>query len=266
MAETVTCLSGASTSLSTAVIVTVPVLLIEPAAMVSVVFALRLKSSATAGSTGAADTVSVTASLETPLSVAVTVVEPSFSPIDEVPSTSDTVGVSSSSVIVRVSSVGFATPLPPAAVAETVTCFSGASTSLSTAVIVTVPVLAVSPAAMVSVVLSLSVKSSATAGSTGAAETVSVTASLDTALSVAVTVVEPSFSPIDEVPSANDTVGVASSSSIVIVAGEPTVLPPWLAVTITVSAASATASFTPVTVVVTSVSPAVRVSDFETIV
>ena len=102
MAETVTSLSAASTSLSTAVTVTVPVLVFEPAAMVRVVSVLRLKSDDVAGDTAAAETVRVTSWLETALSVAVTVVEPPSSSMDDEPSTSDTVGVSSSSVIVRV--------------------------------------------------------------------------------------------------------------------------------------------------------------------
>ena len=84
------------------------------------------------------------------------------------------VGASSSSVIVSVASAGFATP-PPLAVAETVTVLFGASTSLSTAVMVTVPVLEVAPAAMVRVV-PLRVKSLAIAGDTAAAATVRVTA------------------------------------------------------------------------------------------
>ena len=62
----------------------------------------------------------------------------------------------SSSVMANVTSAGFATP-PPLAVPETVTVLSGASTSLSTAVMVTVPVLTVDPAAIVSVVLALTV-------------------------------------------------------------------------------------------------------------
>ena len=101
MAETVACLSGASTSLSTAVIVTVPVLVVEPAAMVSVVPAC-VRSPDTAGETAAAETVKVTSWLETAPSVAVTVVDPPFSGIDEELSARETVGVSSSSVMVRV--------------------------------------------------------------------------------------------------------------------------------------------------------------------
>ena len=61
MAETVTLLWGASTELSAAVMVTVPVLVFEPAAMVSFLLVLRLKSEDVAGDTAAADTVTVTA-------------------------------------------------------------------------------------------------------------------------------------------------------------------------------------------------------------
>ena len=53
---------------------------------------------------------------------------------------------------------------------------SGASTELSTAVIVTVPVLAVSPAAIVSVALAESVTSPAEAPWFGATDTVTVVA------------------------------------------------------------------------------------------
>ena len=62
----------------------------------------------------------------------------------------------SSSVMVNVWLAGFATP-PPLAAPETVTVLFGASTLLSTAVMVTAPVLAVDPAAIVSVVLALTV-------------------------------------------------------------------------------------------------------------
>ena len=61
----------------------------------------------------------------------------------------------------------------------------------------------------------LSVKSSATAGDTAEAETVTVTASLDSALSVAVTVLSPPFSEIEDGVSTRLTVGVPSSSVIV---------------------------------------------------
>ena len=163
--------------------------------MVSVLSVLRLKSDAVAGETAAAETVRVRSWLESALNVAVIVVEPPSSEIEAEPSTSETVGVPSSSVIVNVWLDGAATPLPPETVAETVTLLSGASTSnCPTAVMVTVPVLVVEPAAMVSFLLVLTEKSDAVAGDTAAAETVSVTSWLDSALRVAVTVVEPPFS------------------------------------------------------------------------
>ena len=68
----------------------------------------------------------------------------------------ESVGGSSSSAMVSVTSDGFANS--PVAVPETVTNLSGAMSPLSTAVIVTVPVLVVAFAAMISVV-PVSVKS-----------------------------------------------------------------------------------------------------------
>ena len=76
--------------------------------------------------------------------------------------TSSTSGVnanpfSSSFSSVSVTPGGAVTPLPPATVTETVTDLSAASTSLSFAVTVTMPVLLVAPAAMVSVFAVLNV-------------------------------------------------------------------------------------------------------------
>ena len=99
--DTVTVLSGVSTLLFTAVTVTVPVPVVEPAPIVSV-DPLSVKSPETAGDTGVAETVTVTASLDGPLSVAVTVLTPPFSLIEDGLSTSATVGAPSSSVIVSV--------------------------------------------------------------------------------------------------------------------------------------------------------------------
>ena len=62
--ETVTDLSGSSSPLSTAAIVTAPALVVSPAAIVSVVALDRLKSAATAPVPAAAPTVTVTASLD----------------------------------------------------------------------------------------------------------------------------------------------------------------------------------------------------------
>ena len=97
-----TSLSGASTLLSAAVIVTLPVLDVASAVIVSFLFVLNEKSPATAGDTATADTVTSTASLDARLSVAVTVLTPPFSPISAGVSTSVTVGTPSSSVFVNV--------------------------------------------------------------------------------------------------------------------------------------------------------------------
>ena len=265
VADTVTDLSGASTALFTALILTVRVLVVAPAAMVSVSFVLSVKSAAAAGDTAAADTTSVTFSLDGALSVAVTVVESPFSEIEAGLSTRVTVGVASSSVIVRVRLDGADTPRPPVAVADTVTDLSGASTALFTALILTVRVLVVAPAAIVSVSFELSVKSAATAGDTAVADTTSVTFSLDAALSVAVTVVESPFSEIDDGLSTSDTVGVPSSSVMARVwfAGAATPLPPVaVADTVTDLSGASTALFTALilTVRVLVVAPAAIVS------
>ena len=154
MAETVTCLSGESTSLPFAVTVTAPApaLVVSPAAMVSVAGLDSVKSPVAAFIPANADTVSVTALLDLPESVAVTDDTPPVSEIDAADSTSATIGNASSSVMVSVTSEGCpATPWELDALPETVTCLSGASTSLSAAVTVTAPVLVVSPAAIVSV-------------------------------------------------------------------------------------------------------------------
>ena len=140
--DTVTSLSSASTALFTAVTVTVPVLVVSPAAIVSVV-PLCLKSPDTAGETGVAETVTVADSPDAALRVAVTVLTPPFSLIEDGVSTRLTAGAPSSSVIVSVCGDGSDTPLPPEADPDTVTVLSGASTALSTAVTVTVPVLVV---------------------------------------------------------------------------------------------------------------------------
>ena len=99
--ETVTVLSGASTLLFTAVSVTAPVLVVWPAAIVSVV-PLCVKSVETAGESADADTVTTTGALDAPLSVAVTTLSPPFSEIEDGLSTRLIVGAPSSSVIVSV--------------------------------------------------------------------------------------------------------------------------------------------------------------------
>ena len=78
-------------------IVTVPALLIAPAAMVNV-FALDSVKSIPAP--GDADTVTVVAALEARFSVAVTVDTPPFSEIEDGDNDSSAVGVSSLSVVV----------------------------------------------------------------------------------------------------------------------------------------------------------------------
>ncbi len=71
--DTDTCLSASSASLSTADTVTNPLLAVCPAAIVSALFALRLKSDAVAPVPAAADTVTVTAADVARFRLAVTV-------------------------------------------------------------------------------------------------------------------------------------------------------------------------------------------------
>ena len=165
-------------------------------------------------------TVIVVTALDARESVAVTVVTPPSSEIDEDDRTKDTVGVPSSSVIVSVALDGSATPRPPLAEPDTVTLLFGSSLLLFTAVIVTVPLLVVDPAAIVSVVALDSVKSPATACVLAVADTVIVVAALDTPLNFAVTVVTPPSSEIDVGDRIRDTVGAPSSSVSVSVASE----------------------------------------------
>ena len=136
---------------------------------------------------------------------------PSATPGDEI----DTTGAASSSAMVSVASAGFATPLAPDTVADTVTALSGSSVELSFAVTVTTPVLAVSPAAMVSVV-PVCVKSPESACVPATADTVRVTASLDARSSVAVTVLALS-APLSLMVSGFD--GSGSDSTSVTVGG-----------------------------------------------
>ena len=100
--------------MSTAVTVTVPVLSVLPAAIVSSRFALRSKSSASAGDTADAATVTVTSPVVARLNCAVTRLSPPSSGIRSGDSTSVTVGAAaSSSVIVSVSADGSASPAGP---------------------------------------------------------------------------------------------------------------------------------------------------------
>ena len=113
-------------------------------------------------------------------------------------------------------------------VPETVTDLFGESTEFPTAVTVTVPVLVVSPDAIVNLSALDNVKSPETAPAPAAAATVTVTASLDAPESVAVTVDTPLLSEIDDEDSPSVTVGNASSSVSVNVTldGAVTPLPP----------------------------------------
>ena len=95
---------------------------------------------------------------------------------------------------------------------------------MSAAVTVTTPLLAVLPAAMVSVAAADRAKSSASASATAPASSVSTTASLEAPDRVAVTVATPPFSAIDAAESASARVGVASSSWTVAVTVS---LTPW---------------------------------------
>ena len=175
-----------------------------------------------------ADTVTVVAALDAPLNFAVTVVTPPSSEIDEDDRIRDTVGVPSSSVSVSVALDGSDTPRPPLAEPETVTLLFGSSLLLSVAEIVTVPLLVVDPAAIVSVVVLDSVKSPSAAFVPAVADTVIVVAALDALLNFAVTVVTPPSSEIDVGDRTKDTVGSPSSSVIVSVAsdGSDTPRPP----------------------------------------
>ena len=226
--ETVTDLSGESTEFPFAVTVTVPVLVVSPDAIVNLSTLDNEKSPETAPEPAAAPTVTVTASLEAPESVAVTVDTPLLSETDDGDSASVNVGSVSSSVSVKVTPEGAATPLPPETVPETVTDLSGESTTFPFAVTVTVPVLVVSPDAIVNLSTLDNVKSPAAAPAPAAAPTVTVTAALDTPESVAVTVDTPLLSEIDDEDNASVNVGSVSSSVSVKVTpeGAATLLPP----------------------------------------
>ena len=112
---------GSSTSLSTAVTVTRPVLSVLPAAIVSSRFALNAKSSASAGDTGDAEPVTVTSPVVAPLSCAVTRLSP---PSSEIRSGTAPASRSAprrlSSVIVSLSAGGSVSPPGPVTAAVTV--------------------------------------------------------------------------------------------------------------------------------------------------
>ena len=159
-------------------------------------------------------TVTVVAALDGWESAADTVVSPPFSAIDAADSDSATPGAASSSARVSVTSSGSDAPSPPSTVAETVTSLSGASVSSSDAVMVTTPVLAVLPAAIVSFV-PVCVKS---VPAPGDAETVTVVPWLAALSSVAVTVATPPSSEIEPSDSASVTTGLSSSSTVTVTA------------------------------------------------
>ena len=172
-------------------------------------------------------------------------------------------GGSSSSVIARVTDDGAVTPWVFAAAPETVTLLSGSSALLSEAVIVTVPVLLVAPAAMVSVLFALREKSDASVSVPAVAETVIVVSALDGRFREAVTVVElvAPLSAMEGRDRARVTVGFASSSVIVPVpvAVPMVALVALLNSTATVSFGSFVVSPVTETVMVSLVSPAPKV-------
>ena len=155
--DTVTRLFGTWVISSTAVIVTSPVLVVAFAAIVSVVAADSVKSPATAGDTAVAETVIVVASVTAPDRVAVIVETPPFSEIDDGDKTNVTSTTSSSAIVSVAAVTDDPTPALLDGVPVTVTVLSPKATLLFTVVIVTVPVLVVSPAAIVSVFAVLSV-------------------------------------------------------------------------------------------------------------
>ena len=191
------------------------------------------------------------------------------------PSTNDSLGASSSSMV-SVTDAGFADvepDTPPEVVPDTVTSLSPSDVMLSTAVTVTVPVLAVEPAANVSVVAELRVKSSAAAFVPAAASTSTVICSAEAWLSVAVTVdtlvagsPDPAwlFSSIIDGVSTSVTVGASSSSVIVPVplaaVADRTALVGLPSAMITVSFGSSVSSPVTDTVKVSLVLPAANVT------
>ena len=148
--------------------------------------------------------------------------------------------------MVRPTSSGLATPRPPLAVADTVKALSSSARPLSTAETVTVPVLVVAPAEMVSVLPLLRLKSLAVAGATAVAATVRVTSSLEGPLKRAVTsarLAEP-FSSMVERESCRLTVGRGSSSTISMLPPPVTFRPPDFPLTLRLSFGSSIVSLT----------------------
>ena len=120
VADTTTCLLPDATALPLARTVTTPLLVVAPAARVNVVPVLRAKSPDTAPAPAAAATVIVTASLDGPDRVALTVETPPSSEIEAGPRASAAVGNVSSSVRVSAAPVTAPAPWPFAKVAVTV--------------------------------------------------------------------------------------------------------------------------------------------------
>ena len=147
-------------------------------------------------------------------------------PSDTLGEEMESVGAGSSSVIVSVRSAGCFTPSLFDAAPDTVTLLSGSSRASSAAVIVTVPVLVVLPAAMVSVFAELRAKSPATAFVPVAAVTMIVVVAVEAASSVAVTVATPPFSEIDDGDSDSDTAGLSSSMTVTVTASWFVTSPP----------------------------------------
>ena len=171
-------------------------------------------------------------------------------------------GVGSSSVIVRVTFEGCVIPTRFAAVPDTVMLLFGSSRALSTALMVTVPVLDCCSAAIVRTLLALREKSEESALVPAVAPIVTVVVSPDRASSEAVTVVEvvAPLSAMEELPRARVTAGVGSSSVIVPVAVVAARVAPCglLRVRMIVSFASSRVSPFTVTVIVVVVSPAAK--------
>ena len=238
--------------------------LVLPPVMVTVKSSTAVKSPSSVAVSASTETVTTAseASAE-PFSVAVTVTVRALPVASSATVAGDTVSVTwfdapSSSVMVSVWFEGAVTARSLVAVPETDTLLFPPATLLSLAVIVTVPVLVVNPAAMVSVE-PLSVKSAATAGETAIAETVIVVASFDARSSVAVTVLDPPSSEIDVGFSTSVAVGVGSLSvivpcAVVVVPRVPLVGVP--SVTVKVSSGSSTVSLVVVIGIVPVVDPA----------
>ena len=164
--------------------------------------------------------------------------------------------------MVSVTSGGSVAAWSLAATPDTVTDLSGPSAPSSFAVTVTAPVLAVSPAAMVSTAFGLRAKSPAAALAPADADTVIVVSAPDGCESVAVTRETPPFSGIDAGFRTRAAVGVASSSAMVSITGGGAATPETEPETVTDLSGRSAASFTAaiVTVPVLVVSPSAMVS------